>query len=946
MLLDKKQKKETWKLINYRNVKDMITAEFLHDLYNQTVVELNPVHFQNTICIVENNMFKSFAPQDEWDSLAETLGEKLLHDKKLREKFSKYLERPQTDLHTLIKALEKKYNSASSQINDKEMYNDLQQLHYLALDRIYAINLVQFEHAFSYCLNTLATKENVEISKVLHSSETTISTQEQIAALELSIKVSTKKLSLETAIKIYNKQFSGAQMAYGAQQELNHSPEERIITLINSPLKTRQQQLQEIKKTISKKETLHLSPQLKEISELAKKTGERRDQNKAIMGKVAQVRSSIIKNISSKSNVRESELNSYFLQDFFNLLYKKQKLANQTISLRQQRLILSRKENIIYGNNAINISEHLLDTHTNKQPFISGITASSGIVKGKVRRVLTIEDAKNIKPDEILVAYGTDFDLMIGLQNCAGIITEEGGLLSHASVISRELGKPCLINVKNAMNILQDGQEIEIDTNKNHVHILNAQKNKKGNTITGIIHLSDSRALDINAPKSRNLHLLEKNNIPTLTGFIVDTKNEKKHALAENIIDLLNAKGLSPLSLIIRSNSMLEDNSNSSMAGQFESIVCTTEKTAISKAINDVIASYLKPKIDSLKNRTTESDDYVFVQPYYPHKWGGVAFSNHPITKEKTVYIEASCNGAAAIVSGMKADNNLPQHIKDQVTETVLKIEKILGYPVDVEWGYGSEGLKIFQARPIITNNKKLIIIAGGEGSRIKEMFNKKASPFTKHFLPLPESGTSIIGSIINKAQPHFRNIEISASHNTIDFMMGNFKESQNIHISNDNEMIGPLAPPLLELISQGKRVYACCGDIYSNFNWDEFEKFHDTHNNPISILSANSFPAKKAACFNIASNGSVKSWKRKIKSSKKDYINIGAYIIDPDPELIEIAKELLKNKACKEDVFFQKCIEKRILSAYKETSFSCNINTPDIYNRLVKRIIKNNRKP
>lgn len=81
MLLDSNH--NDWKLINYRSVGDLITAEFLHDLYNQAEIDLNPVHFRNTICVVKNGMFKSYAPQSEWDILAEVLGQNLINNAEL-----------------------------------------------------------------------------------------------------------------------------------------------------------------------------------------------------------------------------------------------------------------------------------------------------------------------------------------------------------------------------------------------------------------------------------------------------------------------------------------------------------------------------------------------------------------------------------------------------------------------------------------------------------------------------------------------------------------------------------------------------------------------------------------------------------------------------------------------------------------------------------------------
>ena len=90
-----------WKIINYRSVNNLITAEFLHDLYNQAEVQINPVHFRNTVCIIENGTFKSYAPKFEWDMLAKVLGNNLIFHEPLRAKFSQYLEKPQDDYYYL-----------------------------------------------------------------------------------------------------------------------------------------------------------------------------------------------------------------------------------------------------------------------------------------------------------------------------------------------------------------------------------------------------------------------------------------------------------------------------------------------------------------------------------------------------------------------------------------------------------------------------------------------------------------------------------------------------------------------------------------------------------------------------------------------------------------------------------------------------------------------------
>ena len=77
-----------------------------------------------------------------------------------------------------------------------------------------------------------------------------------------------------------------------------------------------------------------------------------------------------------------------------------------------------------------------------------GICASPGIVRGRARICLTFQESNKLEKGEILIAYGTDFDFMNAIVKSNGIITEEGGILSHASVISRELKKPCIIAYK------------------------------------------------------------------------------------------------------------------------------------------------------------------------------------------------------------------------------------------------------------------------------------------------------------------------------------------------------------------------------------------------------------------------------------------------------------------------------------------------------------------
>ncbi|KYG91528.1 pyruvate kinase [Metasolibacillus sp. FSL H7-0170] len=77
----------------------------------------------------------------------------------------------------------------------------------------------------------------------------------------------------------------------------------------------------------------------------------------------------------------------------------------------------------------------------------------------------------------ILVTIGTDREMMPAIEKCAGIITEEGGLTSHAAVVGLSLGIPVIVGVKDALELIRQGQEITMDAEtgviyKGHASVL------------------------------------------------------------------------------------------------------------------------------------------------------------------------------------------------------------------------------------------------------------------------------------------------------------------------------------------------------------------------------------------------------------------------------------------------------------------------------------------
>jgi len=83
-----------------------------------------------------------------------------------------------------------------------------------------------------------------------------------------------------------------------------------------------------------------------------------------------------------------------------------------------------------------------------------------------VVKIVNINNFNNVKLNknkDILIISNTFIDLEPIMINSKAIITEQGGLLSHASIFSREFNIPCVVGVKNICSKLKDGDNIKID---------------------------------------------------------------------------------------------------------------------------------------------------------------------------------------------------------------------------------------------------------------------------------------------------------------------------------------------------------------------------------------------------------------------------------------------------------------------------------------------------
>lgn len=102
---------------------------------------------------------------------------------------------------------------------------------------------------------------------------------------------------------------------------------------------------------------------------------------------------------------------------------------------------------------------------------IVGLAVSSGVVEGRARVILNMEEA-DLEDDDILVTAFTDPSWTPLFLSIKGLVTEVGGLMTHGAVIAREYGLPAVVGVENATKLIKDGQRIRVHGTEGYIEIL------------------------------------------------------------------------------------------------------------------------------------------------------------------------------------------------------------------------------------------------------------------------------------------------------------------------------------------------------------------------------------------------------------------------------------------------------------------------------------------
>jgi pyruvate,water dikinase len=169
--------------------------------------------------------------------------------------------------------------------------------------------------------------------------------------------------------------------------------------------------------------------------------------------------------------------------------YKKEKIMPKNILIKLAKICLkiesvfnspqdiewciSKNSIWILQSRPITILSPSTEGKSRMKTILNGLGASPGIVKGKVKIILNPKEIGKINKGEILVTVMTNPLYITAIEKAGAIVTDVGGMICHAAIISRELGIPCVVGTGNATKILKDNMEVIVDGTKGKVYLSN-----------------------------------------------------------------------------------------------------------------------------------------------------------------------------------------------------------------------------------------------------------------------------------------------------------------------------------------------------------------------------------------------------------------------------------------------------------------------------------------
>ena len=293
----------------------------------------------------------------------------------------------------------------------------------------------------------------------------------QIDLLKIILKKSRQNLS------DYQKKYFWSKNNYTIAQQLSVADFEKEIKAWKQSGSDLNQELKRIQNTpkINKQrkqklfKTYKLSPLLRTLLKISEDFTWWQDERKKATYYHIDMGSKILSEIGKRSGYSPQDLKYAVSKEIDSIVNFKKPGKKELQARKKNSVCLFTKSDLIFVFNSTEVNKirktMLAGFNKNSLADIRGLSASTGRAIGRAKIVKSATEINKVNRGDILIAVMTRPDYIAGMKKAAAIVTNEGGITSHAAIVSRELGIPCIIGTKIATEIFKDGDTVEVNAN-------------------------------------------------------------------------------------------------------------------------------------------------------------------------------------------------------------------------------------------------------------------------------------------------------------------------------------------------------------------------------------------------------------------------------------------------------------------------------------------------
>jgi phosphohistidine swiveling domain-containing protein len=355
---------------------------------------------------------------------------------------------------------------------------------------------------------------------------------------------------------------------------------------------------------------------------------------------------------------------------------------------------------------------------------LKGTVACRGTAVGPCKVIIRADDCREgLAPGSIVVSESTDPDLIGFLKKAGGVLTEQGGVTSHAAIICRELGVPTIIGVEGLLDRVRDGDVVEVDGERGLITLVR----EKAAPPPGVVFpAGEASTAEVIGAKAYNLGVVRSLGFPVPEYVAVSYEGVKRltgraspgpcKRLVRWALEQLRLPAGGKLAL--RSSAVGEDRDTGSHAGEYQSLL-NVAPDQLAAALGEFV------RVNGARRRRgTGYRGSLLIQRMVEAEYAGVCLTSDSRTgSANAVILELVAGGNQSVTQGtVRPDRLVVDRLTGDIREhqragnkrlppvidvghlvhQFLTLEAEFGKPLDIEWALADQKLYILQARPIV----------------------------------------------------------------------------------------------------------------------------------------------------------------------------------------------------------------------------------------------------